>query len=204
MYVWRWAGLRAPPTSRLQKLTTAGCELIHILRATKLIEERRKRKPGYLVWGSHWWRCSSVVAAHGGGGMVHDRVAGGPRCSCVRCIGAPCHWRRKSWWLWYYRNTLHYCCREMELLSVSMKVELVGGEWLCCRVKKKVTVQVLEWGDAAGVEVCYCCWALLTLHGRKNLYFSRLRRWGRLSWVFGRRRWEVYRWRFVVNLLGLP
>lgn len=53
-----------------------------------------------------------------------------------------------------------------------MKVELVGGEWLCFCVKKKVTMQVLERGDAAGVEVCYCCWALLVLHGRNNLHFT--------------------------------
>lgn len=75
----------------------------------------------------------------------------------------------------------------MELLSVSMKVELVGGEWLCCCVKKKVTVQVLEGGDAAELRFATAAGRYWCYTGGRT-FTSRLKRRGRLSWVFGRRR----------------
>lgn len=126
----------------------------------------------YLVWGSHRWWFSSVVAAHVGEGMVHDRVAGAPRCSCVRCCGAPCHWKKEKL---VAVKLQEHAALLLPWNGVALGFNESGAGWrwvamLLCEKK----------GHGAGVgvrrrcwvEVCYCCWALLVLHGRKNLHFT--------------------------------
>lgn len=85
--------------------------------------------------------------------------------------------------------------------GVALGVNESGAGWrwvamlLCekkrsrCRCWSEETLLELRFATAAGRYWCYTGGITFT---------SRLKRRGRLSWVFGRRRWEVYRSRFIV------